>query len=146
MQNPTREQVAVALFGLLSAVPGILYASRRPTTEPNVNQQPALYIGSPEENYAYPNGTATPPMITLDFQVYLYIDAGKDPNVIPDTLLNNLLDNIEAALQGAPSNNYYQTLSGIVNHAQIEGTIHRVPGWLDGQGMALFTIRVLVPS
>src|ERR1700722_5711166 len=118
MINPTREQVAVALFSLLQAVPGIKYASRRPTTNENAVAMPALYIGSPEENYVYPNGTATPPMITLDFQVYLYIHAGQDPNVIPDTLLNNLLDNIEAALQGAPSNNYYQTLGGIVNRAQ----------------------------
>ena len=145
MNDPTREQVAVALFALLSAVPGIKFKSRRPALWDNSVGMPALYLGNPEENYVYPNGTATPPLITLDFDVFLYINAGQDPNVTPDTQMNTLLDAIELAIAGPGANNYYQTLGGIVNHVQIEGPIHRAPGYLNGQGMALFTLRALVP-
>lgn len=145
MIDPTREQVAVALFALLSAVPGVNSSSRRPALWDDSGAKPALYMGNPEENYLYPNGTATPPIITLDFDLFIYIDAGMDPNTTPDTQLNTLLDALETALAGPAINNYFQTLGGIVNHAWIEGAVRRVPGYLDGQGMVLLTIRVLVP-
>jgi hypothetical protein len=144
MMNPTREQVAVGLFTLLGSIPGIKSSSRRPALWDDATAKPALYMGNPAETYVYQNGTATPPIVILDFDVFLYIDTGMDPNSTPDTAINNLLDAIEAAI--TPPVGQAQTLGGVVNHAWIEGSVHRVPGYLNGQGMVLFTVKTLVPQ
>ena len=152
MINPTREQVAVALYNLLSTLtsggsPLFNYTSRRPALWSNSVAMPALYMGNPMESYTYRHGTAMPPEVLLDFDIFIYINV-EDPNTIPDTLMNNLLDAVEAAIAAAPAGapENAQTLGGIVNHAWIEGEIHRAPGYINGQGMALFTIRALVPQ
>lgn len=145
MINPSRETIAVALFNLLQGLQGIVFASRRPALWDDNAPKPALYLGQPMENYEYRNGTATPAHITMDFDVFLYVNVGQE-NKSPDTQINNLLDTIETGLAGPASTNFLQTLGGIVNHTWIEGPIHRAPGYLNGQGMVIFTIRVLVPS
>lgn len=150
MINPTREQVATALFSLVNTAPmQALFStiSRRPVLFNAAPSKPALYMGSPTENYVYQDGPTFPPMIGLDFQVFIYINSGLDPSDIPDILMNNLIDALEAAIAPVPPiPGAKQTLGGIVDHAYIEGTVHRAPGWLDGEGMALLTIKVLVPS
>lgn len=148
MINPTREQVAVALFNLLSNVPGIANSSRRPALWSNAVAMPMLYMGNPTEQYVYEHGTAMPPTVTLEFDMFLYINSGQDPNTNPDTEMNNLLDAIDAALAAIPNGppQSVQDLGGIVNHAWIEGTVNRAPGYLNGEGMALFTIKALVPQ
>lgn len=152
MINPTREEVAVALFGLLNTAPmqAIFNTiSRRPQLFTQCANKPGLYMGSPKETYVYEHGTVIPGKISLDYVCYLYIDSGLDPDAVPDTLLNNLLDAVEAAIAPTPplpAGNGRQSLGGIVDHAWIEGDVNRAPGWLDGEGMAIFTIRVLVPS
>jgi hypothetical protein len=144
MINPTREQVAVALFNLISSVPGIKFSSRRPAVWDDAVAKPALYMGNPQEEYRYEHGITSPPTVPIDYDVWLYIASGLDPNVIPDTEMNNLLDAIEAKLQPLPGQT--QTLGGIVHSAWMEGVVHRAPGYLDGRGMCLFTIKVLVPQ
>jgi hypothetical protein len=103
-------------------------------------------MGQPEENYIYNAGPATPPLITLDFDIYVYFNAGLDPNVVPDTQLNGLIDAIEAALAPPAYMPFKQTLGGLVSTTWIEGKITRIPGYADGQGGAFFTIKTLVPS
>lgn len=146
MINPTREQVAVALFSLLQTVPGFASWSRRPQLWDKVANFPALFMGNPAENYQYDHGNASPPVVTIDFDIFIYISVGQDPNVIPDTLMNTLLDSIEVVMTPLPSAGYAQTLGGIVHHAWIEGPINRAPGYIDGRGLALLTIKVLVPQ
>lgn len=148
MINPSREQVAVALFNLLQNIKGFQSWSRRPQVWSNSVNMPALFMGNPQEEYIYRHGTALPAEVTLSFDIFVYINAGEDPNVTPDTQLNTLLDAIEAALAPRPSGapQATQTLGGIVNHCWIEGPIHRAPGYINGQGLALLTIQVLVPQ
>ena len=149
MQSPTREQVALALFTLLESLkisgnPAFVTTSRRPQLWASTTSFPALYMGNPKESYEYQHGTSSPAHITLDFDIFIYINV-SDPNVTPDTQMNSLIDAIEAALQGTPATNGVQSLGGIVDHCWIEGSVLRAPGYLNGQGMALMTIRVLVP-
>jgi hypothetical protein len=144
MQNPTREEVAVALFNLVSEVNGIEHASRRPAMWSNAVAMPALYMGNPLEEYVYKADTATPAVVAISFDFFLYINAGEDPNTTPDTQLNTLLDAIEAAIGNVPG--IPQTLGGLVHSCWLEGTVHRAPGYINGQGLALFTVRVLVPQ
>jgi hypothetical protein len=146
MQNPNREEVAVALFTLLQTVPGFVTYSRRPQEWDDSVNMPALYMGNTAETYEYQHGTATPPHITLAFDIFVYIKVGLDPNSIPDTQLNQLIDAIETKLGGFAVNGQAQTLGGIVDHAWIDGDVHRFPGYLNGQGGALFQIKTLVPS
>lgn len=153
MINPTREQVAVALFNKLSTLlydentnPSgpLMTVSRRPQLWDEATNMPALYMGNPGENYRYDHDTASPAFVVLDFDVFVYIKSGLDPTVIPDIELNNLMDAIEASITPYPGQN--QTLGGIVHSAWIEGEIHRAPGYLDGRGIAIFTIKVMVPQ
>lgn len=146
MMNPTREQIALALFKLLSGISAFAYASRRPQLWNEATAMPALYMGNPNEEYVYQHGTGSPAHITLSFDIFIYINVGLDPNTIPDTQVNNLLDTLETTLGGVAINGQPQTLGGIVNQAWIEGPVHRVPGYLNGQGMVILTIKVLVPS
>lgn len=153
MLNPTREQVAVALFNLLSVLgptPGnntFTAMSRRPVLWTEAPSYPALYLGEPGDEYEYKNGTASPPLITMNFDGYLYTKDGLDPNVIPDTAMNNLIDSIENTIQPIASPAFQQTLGNIVDHVWIDrpGIFRRID-YSSGQGIALLTIKVLVPQ
>ena len=146
MINPTREQIAVALFTQLQTAGAVFSSySRRPVIWNNAPSYPALYVGQPQETYVYNHGSATPAAVTLDFEVFVYINAGLDMSVIPDTMLNNCLDALDAAMAATPATNNVQTLGGLVNHAWIEDKIIRIPGWIDGEGSAILTIKALVP-
>ena len=147
MQNPTREQVAIALFALLQTMGSSFNTySRRPKLFGDAPSLPALYMGQIQDDYEYRNGTAAPPLVTMQFAVWIYGNFAEDPNVIPDTAFNALLDLLDTTIGGFAVNGLAQTLGGIVNHAWISGTVHRAPGWLNGQGEIFLTISVLVPS
>ena len=145
MQNPTREQVAVALFTQLQTAVGFNTFSRRPQLWNNTVALPALYMGQTKEGLTYSGDNTALNLNILYFPITIYINAGQDPNVTPDTLLNNLLDAIDTALAPPPTQPDKQTLGGIVSYARREGEMIRVPGYLDGQGGAFFEIKVLVP-
>ena len=153
MLNPTREQVAIALFNLLSvlgpATGNTTFAamSRRPVLWTEVPSYPAFYLGQPGDEYLYLNGTASPPQTTLNFDGYLYTKDGLDPNVVPDTAMNNLIDAIENTIMPVPSPQFAQTLGGIVDHVWIDkpGIFRRID-YSSGQGIALLTIKVMVPQ
>ena len=145
--NPSRERVAIALFTLLQGM-GNAFAtySRRPKLFADAPALPALYMGQIPEHYEYPHGTATPAMVTMEFGIWIYGNFAEDPNVIPDTAFNNLLDLLDTTMGGYAVNGQPQTLGGIVSHAWIEGEVLRAPGWLNGQGEVFLQIKVLVPS
>lgn len=153
MLNPTREQVAVALFNLLSTIgptPGnntFTAMSRRPVLWAEAPSYPAFYLGQPGDEYQYLNGTASPPQTTMNFDGYLYTNDGLDPNVIPDSKMNSLIDSIENTIQPIPSPQFQQTLGIGVDHVWIDkpGIFRRID-YTSGQGVALLTIKVLVPQ
>lgn len=143
----SRETIATAIFALLNTVTmqaTFKEISRRPKLWEQATVKPCLFLAQPEDDVVHKNGTATPGETTMDFDVIVYIDTGLDPNTVPDTLVNNCIDLIEAAI--APPNPLQaQTLGGLVNRTWIDGQITRVPGYIDGRGIIFMTIRVLVP-
>lgn len=153
MLNPTREQVAVALFNLVSTIgptPGnntFLSMSRRPVLWGECPAYPGFYLGEPGDEYFYAHGTAAPPQITMNFDGYLYTKDGLDQNVVPDTAMNNLIDSIENTIIPEQSPAFQQTLGGIVDHVWVDrpGIFRRID-YSSGQGIALLTIKVLVPQ
>ena len=83
----------------------------------------------------------------MQFPITIYINAGLDPNNVPDTLINNLLDAIDAALAPPAYQADRQDLGGLISgYCRRESKVLRVPGYLDGQGGVYFSIKVLVPA
>ncbi len=141
----SREQIMTALLAALTAAGGYNLIGRRlrnPETIP-VASTPALMLVEPEETYTRPS-PSLPPKRVLDVAVFLYTNAGGDENIIPASVLNNLLDGIDAAL--APDRLTGRcTLGGLVESARIDGKIIKAAGDVTGLGMARVPIQIVIP-
>ena len=142
----SREAIAAALFTQLQTVgSSIATYSRRPQLWNDTTPMPALYMGQTKETITYSGDNTATALMVLEFPITLYVNAGLDPNVTPDTLINNLLDAIDAVLAPLPYPPNQQNLGGVCAYARRDGEMIRIPGYLDGQGGVYFTVRVLVP-
>ena len=103
--------------------------------------QPALFVTDHGETVAYAAGNV-PGKTVLNVDLFVYIAAGKDPDCVPAHDLNVALDALQSCL--APSPTGRQTLGGLVAYCRIEGRIVKDPGDLDGQGLALAPVKILV--
>lgn len=141
----TREAIFKALFDLVSKSAEFRTKSRRLKlwTDVNPTEKPALFVAQRGESYVR-HSEAVPQKVTLKAEIYIYTNAGKDPNVVPATELNNLVDAIDKALAPSPATGV-QTLGGLVSHCWIEGDVMTDPGDLDGDGLAIIPVRILVP-
>ncbi len=140
----TREPIIAALFAKLSAVPGLALSSRilRHYTELRPADQPALFLAPQSQLATRKRGFPT--VWTISANVYLYVKrSGND--IVPDSLMNPLLDAIEAALDPAGGVEV-QTLGGLCDHAWIEGAIETDEGVLGDQAIAIIPIRILVTT
>jgi hypothetical protein len=150
----SREQILSALFTLLQ---GATFASpvgaagattwarssRRMKlwTDVSPAEKPALFMTDHSET-AGASSKTLPPSFTIDVDLFVYIDSA-DPDTVPSSDLNVVLDAITAAL--APTTGGPQTLGGLVTACAVEGRIMKDPGDLDGQGLALVPIKILCP-
>jgi hypothetical protein len=139
-----REAIINALFGLLSNSADFVTKSRRLQLSNSLggSEKPALFLSENSEVYVR-GGHGIPAIITINVDVYIYIDAGKDPNVIPATTLNNLIDAIDLALKPDAISGV-QNLGGLVSHCHIEGKIVKEAGDLDGDGFTIIPVKILV--
>ena len=138
-----REAVAAALFALASSVAGFKVTSRRLKHWSDVpaEDQPALFQSQGKElvdTAAAKMGA--PNTHKFDFQIYIYVHS-SDAAVVPSSLLNPILDAIEAKLATTPGTK--QTLGGLVQHAFISGSIETDEGVLGDQAVAIIPIEVL---
>ena len=85
-----------------------------------------------------------PGKVLMDCEVWLYSNAGANPDLAPAIGLNYLMDAVVAALNPFPLE--AQTLGGLVTHCWVEGKIDMHPGDLDGQAIAIIPVKILVPS
>lgn len=136
----TREPVYAALFALLSGAAPFVTASRRLRHWSDVGpaEQPALFVVQKSETAERRAGLPAKWRASAD--VYVYAHA-PDDETAPATVLNPLLDAIEAAL--APQS-AVQTLGGLAAHAWIAGKIETDEGVLGGQAVAIVPIEMLV--
>ncbi|MFK7088682.1 hypothetical protein AAFM71_07680 [Chromobacterium violaceum] len=139
-----REAIYSALFERLKAIPGLRTTSRRLRhwSDVDASQQPAMFQAQVRES-PIPGDPSRglPTKWTLSADVYVY--ARTDGDQAPGTVLNPLLDAIEAALQ--PDNPVLraQTLGGMVEHCWIDGDIETDEGALGDQAVAIVPIRIL---
>ena len=149
----TREQIAVAVYNLVSAAAGsvvnLVTSSQRarPFTDVAPSEMPALFMEQLPEGYERSQNKMLklPPTRTMNFHFALYTADHQETSVVPRTQLNMMTDAIEAALAPAQVTRG-QTLGGLVAEARIDGKIEfyeNVQG--DGKSVALIPIAVLRP-
>jgi hypothetical protein len=144
--NFDREAVYLALFNLM--VPAYAWKNT-PTrrvklwTDVPPEARPAMYqFEGHDETWNYSNSAN--PTVYLEASIFIYTSC-PDPE-IGATILNNVLNAVTARLlpTGRDITTGRQTLGGLVQWARIQGSVTRVPGDIDGDGMAIVPIRILV--
>jgi len=135
-----REPIYAALFNLLAATSGITTSSRilKHWDDVPSADQPALFMAQGNQSAKTERGKPT--LWTLDAKVYIYVKTDGDQ--VPSSVINPILDAIEAALSGNAAENV-QTLGGLVDYARIEGTIETDEGTLGTQAVAIIPISIL---
>jgi hypothetical protein len=137
----TREAIYKALFERLSTIPGLNTKSRRLLHWDDVPaaNQPALFVVQAGEVATRKKGV--PATWTLRVEVYLYVQAGNDRDATPATVLNDLLDAVEASLVPEPGVGA-QTLGGLCRDCAISGDIETDEGLFGGQAVAIVPIEI----
>jgi len=143
----SREAAFSALFAAVSAAYPWGVASRRMRLWSDVppTLRPALYqLESGPETYQWTS--AATPRRTYEAKLFLYFDS-RDATSPGATALNNALDALDAALapQGLDLVSGRQTLGGAVYDCKIAGVPVRDVGDLDGDGLAVVSVRLIAP-
>lgn len=132
-----------ALFVLLQGTVGAKTFGRRLKFANDVAEQPALFLDDRGTEYPeHPTGLS--PKRHLMADVWLYTTGGKNPDAVPATELNNMIDAVELALAPSLVTNT-QTLGGLVVHCWIEGRPEYFSGHIGGQAIAVIPVKMLVP-
>lgn len=135
-----REAIYAAAFNLFSGLAQFNTKSRilQHWNDVPVDGQPALFQAQKREIPTIQTGLPTVWDLELDLYVYVRTD-GSTP---PSTLLNPILDAVEAALGHTPDN--VQTLGGLVAYARLAGAIETDEGTLGNQAVAIIPVSIRV--
>lgn len=142
----TREAALAALQAKLAAAAAFGKVTRRPLA-PEQMASPghpglALFVQGTDYDRTV---LAAPARRTLKCLALVYVDAGANPNAVPDSLVNALVEKIEATL--APDNGATRlcTLGGLVHAVLIRGHAPRAPGDRTGKGIEVIPIDIVLP-
>jgi hypothetical protein len=137
-----RETIMQALFNLVSASASFVTSSRRLKlwTDVSPSETPAIFMH--EVNDGYTSGKNYLSIVEMNVELFIYTNPGMADGVIPASVMNPLLDAIDAALAPSRVTNR-QTLGGLVSHCWIDGKVMKDVGDMDGQGVAIIPIKIL---
>jgi hypothetical protein len=137
----TREPIYAALFALVAGAASFVTVSRRLRHWSDVGaaEQPALFQIQKSESAEERRPLPVKWRAAVD--LYVYAQA-PDELTAPATILNPLLDALEAALAPDPFT-HVQSLGGLVQHCWIAGRIQTDEGVLGGQAVAIVPIEIL---
>jgi hypothetical protein len=139
-----RESIYGALWTLGSGAGSFASANRRLRHWADVApaEQPALFM-SEKGGHAIVKALGAPIVWTLYADFYIYVHS-SDPYAAPATILNPLLDAIEAALAPSPATGIQNLeLPLMVQHAYIAGKIETDEGVLGDQAIAIVPVEIL---
>ena len=109
--------------------------------------QPACYQAEHGDTVAQVTGM--PYKTTLEAKWIIYQNVTKDPKALGAVENNLIIQAVYAALAPLTDDPGFSdgrnTLGGLVHHCFISGALFKDPGDLDGQGMMVIPIKVLVP-
>ena len=146
MSTTSRETIMQALFALLQAVPGIASSSRRMTLPAQVASadQPCLMLW--EQPEIAKNKTGLPDQRLWEAWVVI-VFTNTDTSVAGATIINPILDAIEAVFKPDDFGRNLCSLGGLVHYARIEGTVIKETGDTDttGLGGAVVPIKIMPP-
>jgi hypothetical protein len=141
-----RNDVMEALKAKIVATGYFKTVSRRVKlwTETPAVEQPACFIAEHSETRAHQSANLPKDSMAADLFVYT-VAPNKDD--VPASIQNAALDAIDTALAptGADKMRARQTLGGLVSHCYAEGRVLKDPGDLDGQGVAVVPVTILIP-
>lgn len=144
----TREQIITALFNLLQASAEFVTAGRRNTDPEGLSsaQTPALFLVEDVDKWDRSAGYNNPAKREMRLFAILYNDVGtSNPSLVPNTIINNALDAIEAAMVPDDVINDTFTLGRLVQSCTIDGESQRSSGDTTGKALAVVPIRILFP-
>ena len=136
-----REPIYAALFDLAAGAAGFVTAERRLRHWSDVApaEQPALFMTQKSEVAAVKT-LGAPTVWTLLVEFYLYAHS-SDPYLSPATVLNPLVDAVEATLAPAATTGLQDLgLPSMVQHAMISGKIETEEGVLGDQAIAIIPV------
>jgi hypothetical protein len=140
----TREPIYAALFARVAGAAEFVTAARRLRhwSELTPPEQPALFMRQKAEVAAV-TALGAPTVWKLVVDLYLYAHA-SDPYGAPATVLNPLIDAVEAALAPLPATGLQDFgLPAMVQHAYIAGKIDIEEGVLRDQAVAIIPVEIL---
>lgn len=103
---------------------------------------PALYLEDTAENLEY---QGMQQVQTIKAELAIGANAGENPDVVPLTALNNLLDAIQAALAPDDIESGRFTLGGLVFWCRMVGKVEKDPGDIGPLAVAVADIEIIVP-
>jgi hypothetical protein len=139
-----REQIYAALFARAASAAHFVTVARRLRhwSELTPAEQPALFMRQKSEIATVPT-LGAPTVWTLMVQLHLYAHAG-DPYVAPASILNPLIDAVEAAFAPSAATGLQNLgLPAMVRHAYIAGKIETDEGVLRDQAVAVMPVEIL---
>jgi hypothetical protein len=139
-----REPIYAALFGLLENAADFAVIDRRLRHWSDVApaEQPALFMAQKSE-LATVGTLGAPTVWTLSVDLYVYAHS-SDPYLAPATVLNPLIDAVEAALAPSATTGIQDLgLPATVQHAYISGKIETDEGVLGDQAVAVVPVAIL---
>ena len=139
-----RETIYAALFALVAGAADFATTARRLRhwSELTPAEQPALLMLQKTE-VATVATLGAPTVWTLAVELYVYAHS-SDPYMTPATVLNPLVDAVEAALAPSPVTGLQDLgLPAMVQHARIAGKIETDEGVLRDQAVAIIPVEIL---
>ena len=139
-----REAIYGALWVLGSGAARFASANRRLRhwTDVATAEQPALFM-SEKGGHAAIKRLGAPIVWTLYAEFYIYVHS-SDPYLAPGTVLNPLIDALEATLAPTPTTGIQNLgMPEMVQHAYIAGKIETDEGILGDQAIAIVPVEIL---
>ena len=98
MPAPIREQISAAFFDLVAGAADFTATSRRFVHWDQVNETQMPFLTMLKTGEVRGRQAEGLPTLTINAHVFIYMSAGMDPEDVPDTAMNALLDAVDAAV------------------------------------------------
>lgn len=136
-----REAIYSALFTRLSTVPGLVTSSRilKHWADVPAEQRPALFMSQSTETPQTITGEPSKWLLSVDVYVYVTTN-GTTP---PGTVMNPILDAIEAIFPVHPITGKHTLDAPGVEWARIDGAIQTDEGTLGLEAVCVIPIQIL---